>query len=89
MDIGNLIGVGAFLLNAIVTAIAVFVYIQKREDHIMKTLNERIDELEVLTNDIRMNYLKRFELLTDKLNEVKLEVVREIGEVKLLIQSKA
>ena len=96
MDIGILIGVGAFLLNAIATAIGVFVYIHRREDHIMdatqkqiETVNKRIADLEDVTNDVRTNYIKRFELLTEKLNEIKVDVVREIGEVKLLIQSKA
>lgn len=61
----------------------------KAMDQTEKLLAARIDEIETGMNDIRMNYLKRFELLTEKLNEVKIEVVREIGEVKLLIQSKA
>ena len=96
MDLGMLIGLGAFLLNAIATAIGVFVYIHRREDIIMKAIRDEHDEMikricdvEEATDNVKANYIKRFEQLTEKLNEVKIDVVREIGEVKLLIQSKA
>lgn len=92
----NPLYLAGFILNAIATAIGVFLYMQRREDHVMKTINDvkaqlesKQHDTEELVNEVRMNYLKRFELLTDKLNEIKIEVVKEIGELKLLIQTKA
>jgi hypothetical protein len=58
-----------------------------RDEH--DEMIKRICDVEEATDNVKANYIKRFEQLTEKLNEVKIDVVREIGEVKLLIQSKA